>query len=140
MKYLMLFESFLKSDAIGYHIGEFIYHVTPLKNEEKIKKEGFKVQSGVSINGKKYEKRIYFATSLISAYDISVNFGSYRNEYEYVIFKINSECLKNGYEKDPLFAHGIFVDYNIDKRYIVDIIKTSELFNKFNDEDLENLY
>lgn len=139
MKYLKLFEEYLQSDAIGYNIGDYIYHVTPIKNLNKIKKLGFKTQSGTSINGKKYNNRIYFATSLISAYDISVNFGSYKDDSEYVIFKLKSNCLDE-YEKDPLFIHGIFVDYDIDKKYIVDVIKCEDLFNKFDENDIENLY
>ena len=139
MKYLKLFENYLKSDSIGYNVGEYIYHVTPIKNMDKIKKNGLIPQSGTSINGKKYTNRIYFATSLISAYDISVNFSSYKDNGEYVIFKFKSNCL-NGYEKDPLFVHGIYVDYPINKNYIVDIIKCDDLFNKFDENDLENLY
>jgi hypothetical protein len=134
-----LIEDYLVSDAIGYNIGDFIYHTTPMKNLNKIKKYGFEPQSGISINGKKFENRLYFATSLIAAYDLSVNFGSYRDDSEYVIFKVDSKCL-NDYEEDPLFTHGIFVDYKIDKKYIIDIIKAEKLFDKFSDDDIENLY
>ena len=127
------------SDAIGYEVSDFIYHTTSLRNLDKIKRQGFKPQSGVAINNTTYEDRIYFATSLIAAYDISVNFSSYKDEYDYVIFKVDSQCLQS-YQLDPLFVHGIFVDYSIDKKYIVNIINTDDLFNKFDEEDLDNLY
>ena len=142
MRYIQLFEKYvrMKSDAIGYNIGEYIYHVTSIKNLNNIKQKGFRPQNGTSINGKKYENRIYFATSLIAAYDISLNFGSYKKDNEYVIFKLDSNCLENGYEKDPLFVHGIYVDYPVGKKYIVDIIKADDLFNKYDENDLENLY
>lgn len=134
-------EKYLESDAIGYAIGDFIYHVTTMKNVEKIKSQGFKPQDGISINGKPFQNRLYFATSLIAAYDLSVNFSSFKDEYkdEYVIFKLKSNCIDE-YEEDPLFLHGIYVDYKIDKKYIVDMIKTSDLFNKFNDDDFDDLY
>lgn len=133
-------ENYLKSDAIGYNIGEYIYHVTPKKNLDEIKKNGLHPQNGISINGKKYENRIYFATSLIAAYDISVNFGSYKDDGEYVIFKVKSNCLINSYEKDPLFVHGIYINYEISNECVVDIIKANKLFNKYDENDLENLY
>lgn len=133
-------ENYLKSDSVGYNVGEYIYHVTPIKNLSVIKRNGLHPQNGISINGKKYENRLYFATSLIAAYDISVNFGSYKNDKEYVIFKIKSDCLTNGYEKDPLFVHGIFIDYSIPNKCIVDIIEANKLFRKYDDNDLDNLY
>ena len=134
------FENFLKSDAIGYNIGDYIYHVTPDKNIKKIKKEGFIPKDGTSINGKKFKNRLYFATSLIAAYDLSINFSSYREDNDkYVIFKIDSKCLKD-YQKDPLFVHGIYIDYNISSKFIVDDIDANSLFNKYDEDDLEDLY
>jgi hypothetical protein len=130
---------YLKSDAIGYNIGKFIYHTTPKRNAEKIERDGFEPKDGISVNGKKFKNRLYFATSLISAYDISVNFGSYKDDDDYVIFKVDSKCLDE-YEKDPLFVHGIFVNYRVDKKYIVDIIKANDLFNMYDENDIENLY
>jgi len=129
----------LESDAIGYNVGEYIYHTTPLRNMNKIKKEGFIPKSGIAINSKSFTNRLYFATSLISAYDISVNFSSYKDDDEYVIFKVDSKCLDE-YEIDPLFVHGIYVDYPINEKYIVDVINANDLFNKYDEEDIENLY
>lgn len=104
-----------------------------------IKKIGFIPRDGISINKKEFSNRIYFATSLISAYDISVNFSSYKNEKEYVIFKIKSSCL-NGYEKDPLFVHGIYIDYPISPKYIIEIIEADDLCNNYDSDNLDNLY
>ena len=132
-------EQYLSNDAIGYNIGKFIYHVTPKKYQNKIIKNGFIPQDGISINGKPFKNRLYFATSLIASYDLSVNFASYKDDYKYVIFKIDSSCL-DSYIKDPLFVHGIYINYPIDKKYILEIIDTQTLFNKYDDNDLENLY
>ena len=133
-------ENKFQSDAMGYNIGKYIYHTTPIKNLDKIKYKGLKLRSGITISGENFKNRIYFSTSLIAAYDILVNFGSYRDNKAYAIFKLNSNCLINGYKKDPLFVHGIFVNYNIDRKYILEIINADDLFNKFNEEDIENLY
>jgi len=129
----------LKSDAIGYNIGKYIYHATPSRNLNTILEIGFIPQDGISIDHKEFENRLYFATSLISAYDITVNFESWKNEDEYIIFKLSSDCLKD-YEEDSLFVHGIYVDYPIDKKYIVEYMDSSDLFNKFDDDDIEDLY
>lgn len=133
-------ENYLKSDAVGYNIGKFLYHITPKKNISKIKKNGFIPKDGISINNKPFKNRLYFATSLIAAYDLSVNFNSYKDNEEYVIFKIKSGCVSHGYKKDPLFTHGIYVDYPISNKCIISIIDVSDLFNKFNEYDIENLY
>jgi len=137
------FENFLKeymdSDAIGYDIGEFIYHVTPESNVQDINTFGFIPKNGITINNNEYNNRLYFATSLIAAYDISVNFNSYKSDENYVIFKVDSKCLKN-YDEDPLFVHGIYIDYPISIDYIVDVYDASELFDKFNDDDFDELY
>lgn len=82
---------------------------------------------------------MYFATSLIAAYDLSVNFGSYRDSGEYVIFKLTSDCIEE-YEEDSLFLHGIYVDYSINKNCIVEVIDAEDLFDKFDENDLEDLY
>lgn len=133
-------ENYLPSDAIGYNIGEYLYHITPKKNVAQIKKNGFIPKDGVAINNKPFKNRLYFATSLIAAYDLSVNFGSYKDNEEYAIFKVKSDCVNGGYEEDPLFVHGIYVDYPIPNTCIVSVINASDLFNKFNDDDIENLY
>ena len=133
-------EQFLPNDAIGYNIGEYLYHITPKQNVNTIKKNGFIPKDGIAINGKPFENRLYFATSLIAAYDLSVNFNSYKDNEEYIIFKVKSNCIDDGYEKDPLFVHGIYVDYPISNDCIINVINASDLFNKFNDEDFENLY
>ena len=129
----------LKSDAIGYNIGDYIYHVSPVKNLTNILESGFIPKSGIAINGKPYNNRLYFATSLIAAYDLTVNFNSYKDNDEYIIFKIDSSCLSE-YNKDPLFIHGIWVDYSISKKYIIETIRAESLFGKFNDEDFDKLY
>lgn len=133
-------ENYLPSDAIGYNIGEFVYHITPKKNLNTIKKNGFIPKDGISINNKPFKNRLYFATSLIAAYDLSVNFNSYRDNDEYVIFKLDSKCIDKGYEEDELFIHGIYVDYKIPYSFVVDIINASDLFNKFDDDDFDRLY
>ena len=132
-------EKYLESDAIGYKIDKYLYHVTTKNNLNKIKRYGFIPQDGVSINNKPYENRLYFATSLIAAYDLSVNFSSYKDEHEYYIIKIKSEAIDN-YEEDPLFDHGIYIDYSIPSKYIVEVIDADDLFDKFDDNDIENLY
>jgi hypothetical protein len=133
-------EKKLVSDAIGYNIGEFLYHTTPTSNLKKIKTDGIKPKDGVAINGKKFHNRLYLATSLIAAYDLSVNFQSYKTDEEYVILKINSNCVNMGYEEDTLFVHGIYLDYPIDSECIVDLIYTDDLLGKFDEDDLEDLY
>lgn len=133
-------ENYLQSDAVGYNIGKYLYHITPKSNISQIKKKGFVPKNGISINNKPFKNRLYFATSLIAAYDLSVNFGSYKDDREYAIFKIKSDCVNAGYEEDPLFVHGIYVDYAITNSCIVDVINASDLFNKFNDDDFEKLY
>lgn len=130
--------SMFPNDSIGYDIGEYIYHVTPIKNVSKIERSGFKPKDGISINKKPFMNRLYFATSLISAYDLSVNFGS-DNNLSYVIFKVDSSCI-NEYEEDPLFGHGIYIDYPISNKFIVDKINADDLFDKYDDDDIENLY
>lgn len=139
MKHLKLFENYRKSDAIGYKIGKYLYHVTPSENLENIRSNGFHPKDGVSINGEEFEDRLYFATSLISAYDLSVNFSSIRDTYDYTIFKVDSSFLED-YEEDPLFNHGIYVEYSVPPNYIIEYFDADELFDKFSDEDIENLY
>jgi len=139
IKFNDFIKEYLESDAIGYEIGDYIYHVTPKRNMNKIKNDGFIPKDGVGINGKPFKNRLYFATSLISAYDLSVNFGSYKDNDEYVIFKVESSCIDD-YEKDPLFVHGIYVDYPVSKKYIIEVIKANDLFDKYDDNDIENLY
>ncbi len=133
------FSNEIESDAMGYDIGDYLYHITPVSNFDTIINKGFIPKNGISINGKPFENRLYFATSLISAYDLSVNFGSYRDDTEYVIFKIKSDCIDD-YEEDNLFAHGIYIDYKISNKCILGYVNANDLFNKFDDEDLENLY
>jgi len=133
-------KNYLKSDAIGYRVGKYLYHVTPKRNLSIIKKNGFIPKDGISINGVSFENRLYFATSLIASYDLSVNFGSYRDSEEYIIVKVGSKCVDNGYNKDPLFLHGIYIDYSVNNSYIVDIIEADDLFDKFSDDDIESLY
>jgi hypothetical protein len=133
------FESYLKNDASGYDIGDYVYHVTPIENLNHIKQNGFIPKDGTSINNEKFENRLYFATSLIAAYDLSVNFGSYKYDSDFIIFKINSYCI-NDYEIDDLFEHGIYVDYAIKYNCVIDVFYASDLFGKFDDNDLENLY
>lgn len=140
MRAKLINENYLKSDAIGYNIGQYLYHITPKINISQIKKTGFLPKDGIAINNRPFKNRLYFATSLIAAYDLSVNFGSYKEDKEYAILKLESDCVDKGFEEDPLFVHGIYVDYPVSYSYVVDIIDADDLFNKFNEEDLENLY
>lgn len=130
---------YLEDDSMGYDIGEFLYHVTSTSNINAILKDGFLPKDGVSISGEHFKNRLYLATSLIATYDLSVNFGSYRDDIDYVIFKIKSKCV-NDYTIDPLFEHGIYIDYKIDSKYIVETIPVDDLFGRFNDDDIDNLY
>lgn len=129
-----------KSDALGYNIGDYVYHVSPEHNHSNIMTNGFLPKDGIAINKKKYKNRLYLATSLIAAYDLSVGFGAWRETSDdYLIYKIDSTCIKN-YEEDPLFQHGIYIDYKIDSSYIIDVINADDLFNSFDDDDIEALY
>lgn len=143
MKVLNNYSDFLKeeleSDAVGYKIGKYLYHVTDTLGLEKIKSNGLIPQDGITIRNEKFSNRLYLATSLISAYDLSINFSSYRDNYEYFILKLDSKFLKN-YKIDPLFKHGIYINYGVDKENIIEIINTDDLFDVFDDDDLDNLY
>ena len=140
IKHVGITENFLVSDAIGYEIGDYIYHVTPKDNIPNIEKKGFVPKDGIAINNKPYENRLYFATSLIAAYDLTVNFNSYREYKEYAIFKLDAKSINDGYEIDPLFQHGIYIDYPIEYKYVVDKFNSEDLFDKFEEDDLDNLY
>lgn len=132
---------YYENDAIGYDIGKYLYHVTPKENLKNIKRNGFEPNDGTTIRGEDFENRLYFATSLIAAYDLSVNFSSYKTDEDLYIIKLKSDCIdKNDYEEDPLFLHGIYIDYNVSNNCIISIIEADDLFNKFDDEDIENLY
>jgi hypothetical protein len=133
------FSNKIESDAMGYDIGDYLYHITPVSNFNTIINKGFIPKNGISINNKPFENRLYFATSLISAYDLSVNFGSYRDDSDYVIFKIKSDCT-NDYEEDDLFAHGIYVDYKVSNKCIFGYVNANDLFNKFDDDKLHVLH
>jgi len=139
MKYIKLFEEYLTSDAKGYEIGEFLYHTTTLNNKEDIERNGFIPKDGISIDGNYFVNRLYFATSLISAYDISVNFQAHGKGDDYIIYKISSKNISD-YEIDPLFQHGIYIDYPISKMDILDVIDSDSLFDKFDCDDLDDLY
>lgn len=133
-------ESYLPSDAIGYKIEKYLYHVTTENNLNKILKSGFIPHDGVSINGKAFKNRLYFATSQIAAYDLSVGLSAWRDNYDkQIIFKLDSSFLKK-YQKDPLFEHGIYIDYIVEPKYILEYFEADSLFNKYDEDDLENLY
>jgi len=138
--HVKMFEEYMASDARGYDVGEYVYHVTPVENLTAIRKIGLLPRDGIAINGRRYENRLYFATSLIAAYDISVNFQSLGRGIEYAILKIGSEAVSRGYENDPLFEHGIYVDYPIVPERIADVIMANDLFGKYDDEDFDRLY
>jgi hypothetical protein len=131
---------YLENDASNYKIKDYIYHITTLEKYTQILKNRYLIpQNGISINNKKYNNRLYFTTSLIAAYDLSVNFNSYRDIEYNIILKLPSNIINN-YNIDPLFKHGIYIDYKISVDNIIDIIYTDDLFNQFNDEDIELLY
>lgn len=137
---ILRYNEYLDSDAIGYNIGKYLYHVTPKTNINNIKKTGLRPQGGISINGEKFSKRLYFTTSLIAAYDLSVNFESYKDENgDYYIFKLDSSCIKD-FKKDPLFMHGIYVDYVVPYSCVIDVIRANDLFGQYDDGDFEKLY
>ncbi|MGA1049083.1 MAG: hypothetical protein ACO3UU_13830, partial [Minisyncoccia bacterium] len=48
-------ENYLPSDAIGYNIGEYLYHVSPKKNLNDIKSNGFTPKDGVTIKGEPFK-------------------------------------------------------------------------------------
>lgn len=133
-----IMENYLSNDAVGYNVGDYLYHVTPKKNLLNIIQNGFEPKDGVAINGKPFKNRLYFATSLIAAYDLCTNFQEYRNEYDdWVILKVDAKFVKEGYKKDPQFAHGIYIDYPVNSFSILEVIHHENLFGKFRDEDLE---
>lgn len=138
--YVKMFEDYMASDARGYNIGEYVYHVTPAKNLGSIMRTGMVPRDGTGINGKPYKNRLYFATSLIAAYDISVNFQSHGRGAEYCILKVDSQAVSKRYETDPLFAHGIYVDYPVSAGFIVEVIMANDLFGKYDDDDFDRLY
>lgn len=138
--HVRLFEEFMASDARGYDVGEYVYHVTPVENLATIMRVGLVPRDGVAINGRKYENRLYFATSLIAAYDISVNFQSHGRGREYSIIKVSSEAVARGRENDPLFEHGIYVDYPVGPGAIIGVTMANDLFGKYDDVDLDRLY
>ena len=135
-------QGMLKSDASGHLVRDKLYHVTTKENADAIQKRGFIPRNGISINGKPHPARTYFATSLIAAYDLAANFSSWKNtSEEYDILEVNPEMiLDRGYKYDPLFAHGVYVDYAVPRRYITGRIPASSLFNRFHDEDFDKLY
>jgi len=135
-----IFEQYLPNDMSGYTVQDFIYHVTPDGNVQHILDYGFTPKNGTAINGQKFRNRLYFATSLIAAYDLSVNFDSIRRDIgSQTILKVSKSCLKD-YKIDPLFGHGIYINYPVKPEYIVDVIKCDDLFGKFNDDDFDALY
>jgi hypothetical protein len=118
----------------------FLYHVSPIENKDSILKKGIILkEGGTSHLYRTYTPRIYLACSLISAYDIQLNFNSH-NSKTYLIYKIDKNKLDhtaNIYE-DSKFAHGVHIDKNIPKQAIVEVINPDNLH--FNEEDLDNLY
>lgn len=133
-------DQLLESDAVGYDVGKYIYHITPKTNLPSIKRNGLLPKDGTSINWDLYKNRLYFTTSLIAAYDLAINFEAHNKGKKYLILKIDSNCLINGYKEDKLFSHGIYTEYPISYEYIIDIIVADDLVGKYSDEDLENLY
>jgi len=134
-----IFENYLKSDAKGYKIGKYVYHITPERYLNSILKYGFKLHTGGTTNLENiYEPRLYFTTSLIAAYDLAVNFSSFREE-QHIIFKVKSNCIKD-YEEDELFPHGIYVEYPVNKDCIIEYYNQDDFFDKFDEDDIENLY
>lgn len=139
-RHVRLFEEYAASDASGYDVGEYVYHVTQSASVGAILEEGLVPKDGVSVNGAPFEGRLYFATSLIAAYDLSVNFESLGRGDDYTILKVDSSCLGGGWENDPLFAHGVYVGYPVDARFIVGAVRADDLFGMYDDADLDELY
>ena len=69
MKYIKTLNNYLKeiyipSDAMGYNIGEFVYHITPKKNFNTIKKNGLIPKDGISINNKPFKNSVEIERSI----------------------------------------------------------------------------
>jgi hypothetical protein len=130
----------LPSGARGYSVGEYLYHVTPTKYIGKIKNVGIQVATGGTTHlNKTYSPRIFLATSLIAAYDLSQNFSAHRNE-PHTIIKIDSSKVEGPFEKDYYFSHGVYVTTNIPLDAIVEYISADDLFGEWDEEELSELY
>ena len=77
------------------------------------------------------------ATSLIAAYDLYVNFNAH-NGKKYYIYKIDTSKINGNFFDDDKFVHGVYIDENIDKDAIVELIDPTHL--SYDDEELSNLY
>ena len=119
---------------------DFLYHVSPIENEQSILKNGIKTNTnGTTVFKRIYSPRVYLATSLMAAYDLQTNFNSH-NSKNYLIYKIDKSKLNKNcnIREDSKFAHGIWIDKNVSPNAIVETIDPNTL--SYNDEDLENLY
>jgi hypothetical protein len=135
-----MFGEHLRSDASGYEVGAHVWHVTPADRLRAIRRVGLLPQDGVSIDGRPFRNRLYFATSRIAAYDISVNFQSHGRAEEYFMLKVDSAGIARGHHDDPLFAHGVWVDYPVGPGYVVGYEAAADAYGEYDEDDLDNLY
>lgn len=127
-----------ESDAIGYKLGKFLYHVTPEENADEIRKLGICPATGGNTHLRKtYSPRVYLATSLIAAYDLVTNFSAHRGT-RHVIFKVDPSFVGE-FKKDPDFMHGIYLEgYGIPPEGVLEEIDPDSL--DYDENDLDELY
>lgn len=142
MKHLKSYENFVEGEEEikKEWLPKELYHISPSINEEKILKNGIKTSNGGGTwFNRTYTPRVYLATSLIAAYDLQVNFISHDMAKKYTIFKIETSLISEGrFFEDSKFAHGIYIEQNIPKEAIIEVIDPDIL--SYDAEDLENLY
>lgn len=120
-----------------------LYHTTKLSNEASIKKGGIRASTGGGTwLNRTYDPRVYLATSLIAAYDITVGFQAHDGSHEdYVIFEIDKRSLRGvTFYEDEKFNHGVYVKSDVPASAITGRVLHSELFGRFNDDDIDRLY
>lgn len=107
---------------------QFLYHITPNYNKEKIRNIGFspKAKNGLF----KYPNRVYFVLGDVSqrqlfglGYQLYLNNKSLGNTAEYVFFKLDLDKIPSTipFYKDPDYMYGVFTTSNIKPDCIVDI-------------------
>lgn len=120
-----------------------VFHTTRKRNEASVRRDGvLPTTGGGSWLNRTYSPRVYVATSLIAAYDLTVGFQAHDEKHEdYVIFEIDTSMIpEHVFFEDEKFNHGIWTPEGIPASAIVGKAYASSLYGKFSDEDLEDLY
>ena len=136
-----------------YYDKDYVYHATPEKNLDSILKQWLKGHANpewsIWVWNIYNEPRLYFANSLIAAYDIAIMFEAFWKGENFIIIKIPRQELDK-YEQFPdekfknsekNFYNWFYIldDINLNK-INYEIIKVSDLLNKWSDDELEWLY